>query len=97
MKMKLAIVVIICLVRIKLMEGQKCENMIETCAYRHELQYDFSYVFHYNCTVVPNCICYPGMDLEYFECPPYIMYDRKKKRVAGILKGGNFRNEFFLN
>lgn len=91
MRMKLAVVVIICFMRIKFMEGQKCENMIETCAYRHELQFDFSYVFHWNCTVVPNCICHPGIDMEYFEFPPYIMYNSKKKEVAGILKGEFFK------
>ena len=87
MAMKFSTMAVICLMRIKFMEGQKCESKIETCAYRHELQFDFSYVFHYNCMVVPNCICYPGMDLEYFEFPPYIMYNSKKKRVTGILQG----------
>ena len=69
---------------------QECVDLESTCRIRHELQFDFAFAFQWNCTRVFNCICFKGMDIAFYEMPPYIILDSKDQKQKGLLAGERF-------
>ncbi len=59
----------------------------QLCTMRYELQLDFADAFQLNCSFVNNCICWKGVEIAYYEHPPYIFHDRKRNEPIGLLQG----------